>query len=85
MRFRDKVISCARCSRKIGTQKLDGQLLVLDSGLAIYNFVRLRCVCSKVINWESPNLTDDLLPDKLQDLPTVGTIINLLVGVETVD
>ena len=86
LRFRDKIIKCSKCKKTIGKQVADGQLLILESsGLAVFNWMRARHSCNKIINWESPNLVNELLPDSLQDLPAVGTVMSSLVGAKVID
>ena len=85
IRFRDKIIKCS-CNKIVGKQVADGQLLILESsGLAVFNWMRARHECGKIINWESPNLLNELLPDNLQDLPAVGTVMSSLVGAKVID
>lgn len=85
LRFQDKIIKCS-CNKIIGKQICDGQLLILEfSDLAVFNWMRARHSCGKIINWESPNLLNELLPDSLQDLPAVGTVMSSLVGAKIID
>ena len=67
--YQDRQIRCLSCSKFIGFQKLDAQILILANGLTVFNYFSFQCECGKNASWQAPLLpnesptVDNLYPD----------------------
>lgn len=71
--YQDKTIKCPNCKTfTIGHQKLDGQILILESGLICFSFLAWQCPkCLKNSSWKSP-----ILPDEVETVDTLFPDVN---------
>jgi hypothetical protein len=81
--YQDKVISCRKCQKVIGHQKLDGQVLILESGLIAFNYLCWRCPspCNLAASWLAPILPGEA-PTNANQSPDVGDIIHKALSVK---
>ncbi len=56
--YESKVIRCSECHFTVGTTAADSQILILESGLILFNAAFIQCVCSHNIKWIAPLLPD---------------------------
>lgn len=74
MNLDDKPIKCKKCFSVLGNQRMQSQILVINDDVAIYNFVRLKCLrCEAINEWTSGNL-DSTDFHSLNDLPKVERV-----------
>jgi hypothetical protein len=77
--FADGDLKCARCGSVIGRKIYQNQILELESGLLVYNWIRGECnkqlssgrPCSAVFEWIAPILqrvAGELSPDTIHDV-----------------
>lgn len=69
--FQDRIISCRKCGKVIGEQRLDGQVLILESGLIVFNYLCWKCCdCNRAASWLAPTLPGE----KTEDAPDIADI-----------
>jgi hypothetical protein len=73
--YQDKAITCRKCQKVIGETRLDGQILILESGLIVFNYLCWRCDCNRSASWLAPILPKDL-PTIDNQIPDVGDIMH---------
>ncbi len=75
--YQDRVIICRKesCRKVIGETRLDGQILILESGLIALNYLCYYCVCGKSASWLAPILPKEK-PTIDNQIPDVGDIIH---------
>jgi hypothetical protein len=62
--YQDRRIFCkGDCNRVIGETRLDGQILILESGLIAFNYFAWQCLCGRNGSWSAP-----LLPNEAETL-----------------
>jgi hypothetical protein len=73
--YQDKAITCRKCQKVIGQTRLDSQILILASGLIVFNYLCWKCECGKAASWLAPILPKDL-PTIDNQIPDVGDIMH---------
>ncbi len=68
--YADKVITCRKCQKTIGQTRLDGQILILESGLIVFNYLCWKCSCGRAASYLAPVLPNE----KSDDAPTIADI-----------
>jgi hypothetical protein len=68
--YQDKIIKCRKCQKVIGEQRMQGQLLILESGLICFNYLCWKCDCNRAASWLAPTLPDE----KTEDAPDIADI-----------
>lgn len=68
--YQDKIISCRKCGKVIGEQRLDGQILILAGGLIVFNYLCWKCDCNRASSWLAPVLPGE----KIDDAPDIADI-----------
>ncbi len=68
--YKNKVITCRKCQKVIGETRLDGQILILESGLIVFNYLCWRCDCNRSASWLAPVLPNE----KSDDAPDIADI-----------
>ncbi len=73
--YQDKTIRCRKvgCRKFIGEQRLNGQILILESGLIIFNYLCWKCECNRASSWLAPALPNDK-PTLNNQVPDIGEI-----------
>lgn len=71
-RFADKIIRC-RCGAIIGKTAFDSQVLILESGLVLFNYACFMHSCGSYGNFLAPELPEDDLSN-LEKFPDTQTI-----------
>lgn len=56
--YADKFIRC-RCGFLIGETRLDGQCLILESGLIVFNYISVQCPQGHNLSWLAPLLPNE--------------------------
>ncbi len=56
--YQDKFIRC-RCGFPIGETRLDGQCLLLESGLVVFNYISVQCPNGHNLSWLAPLLPNE--------------------------
>lgn len=68
--YADKVITCRKCQKVIGETRLDGQILILESGLIVFNYLCWRHSCGQSASYLAPVLPNE----KSDDAPDIADI-----------
>jgi hypothetical protein len=81
--YQDRVIICRKdsCRKVIGQTRLDGQILILASGLIVFNYLCWKCECGKAASYLAPILPKDL-PTIDNQIPDVGDIIHKALSIK---
>jgi hypothetical protein len=73
--YKNKIIACRKCQKVIGETRMQGQILILESGLIVFNYLCWRCDCNKSASWLAPILPTEK-PTLDNTVPDVGDIIH---------